>query len=1291
MGLSSDSPQGAVTETRSMTRESCSPYLTDDRQPNLVEVDEDPMRDPDVKDVKQQYPSLSDYFRILSYLTTKDRAVLIVALICSMASGVPLPIMNIVFGELVGSFSDYFLPDSTTTESEFKASISRLSLYIVYLFIAKFVLTYFSMYCFRVTSLRVSAALRLEYMASLFAQPLSKLDQVSVGTVVNAITTSSNSIQQSISDKLAILFQSLALLIAAYIIAFKYSWALTLATSSAILFILFVCCLTLPAISKIQQKVDKADEKHSAIAAEVFGSIRTVISLGAEAPLATKYRQWVEESRKRGMSLSVIMGLQFGLIFFAMYASYALAFWLGLRLFQQGHIPNINTVITVFFSVMIAVSVLGSIASPLMMVSKAASAAASFFEIIDSERIVSGGDRDAAALGSGDIVFEDVQFSYPSRPDTQILMGLNARFEKGKTTAIVGPSGSGKSTIVALTERWYSPEQGSISVGQRNIEQLDLKWWRSNIGLVQQEPFLFNDTIFKNVSFGLVGTKWEDEPDSVKAGLVENACKEAFADEFIDRLPKGYETVVGENGTKLSGGQKQRLAIARSIIKEPTILVLDEATSAIDVRGEKIVQAALDRVSRNRTTLVIAHRLSTVRRADRIIVLRDGLKIEEGTHDELLAVEDGLYRGLVNAQKLEIAADDEDGTVETIEPFKEELEHYATASAEDSQEEAKKTKKRGFFTSVGLLMYESRTHWPFFLLALLGILGAASAAYPLQSWIFAKLIDVFSFRDQKLTDAANFWSLWFFVLSLGIAACYSAVGFAANRLAIEMSSTCRTEYFENILEKPVPFYDLNDNASGSLVSRLATDPKQVQDLIGVNGVFPVISLCSMIGCIAIAFSFGWKLSLVATFAALPFVFLAAFMRIRYELEFDSMNAAVYSGSSQFAAEAIEAFRTVSALTMEDSILKRYSNLLQEQQKKAFRKAWLATLVFAFSDSVELCAMALTFWYGGQLLASREYEPVSFFVVYMSIILGGQQAGQFFSYGPNIAQGTAAANRMLDFRPDLCHSEKDSEKLKINTATRSGAHIEFQKVAFKYASQENPLFTDLDVTIGSGQFVAFVGASGCGKTTIISMLERFYDPYKGNIFLNSENITSIDTTSYRRSLSLVAQEPRLFEGTIRDNITLGLDPSEYTDEELLQACTDAEIHNFITSLPEGYSTDLGIKAQTALSGGQRQRLCIARALLRKPTLLLLDEATSSLDSQSEKVVQGALERLAARRSMTIVAVAHRLATIQKADIIFVFGESQNGNGSNIVERGSHQDLLRNKGMYWQMCQANGLDR
>lgn len=187
---------------------------------------------------------------------------------------------------------------------------------------------------------------------------------------------------------------------------------------------------------------------------------------------------------------------------------------------------------------MIAVSVLGGILSPLTIVSKAASAATSFFDIIDSERIVAGGHRDTEALAQGGICFQDVDFTYPTRPESKVLRGMNLQFQSGKTTALVGPSGCGKSTVVALLERWYSPEGGSIYLGQRNIEELDLKWWRSQIGLVQQEPFLFNDTIFQNVAFGLVGTRWENEPDSVKAGLVENACKEAFAAEFIERLPK---------------------------------------------------------------------------------------------------------------------------------------------------------------------------------------------------------------------------------------------------------------------------------------------------------------------------------------------------------------------------------------------------------------------------------------------------------------------------------------------------------------------------------------------------------------------------------------------------------------------------------------------------------------------------------------------------------------------------------------------------------------------------------
>ncbi|GAB1198304.1 hypothetical protein APSETT444_007619 [Aspergillus pseudonomiae] len=1240
MGRLSDSspPQDSTEKPPPETEELYAAPQPAQDEPSTIVVNPDRTRcETESKDDRknaaeaEQAASLGNYFRVLSYTNAKDRVVLGMALICSIGSGVPLPLMNIVFGKMVGEFNGYFIPGTSVTEAQFKSSL-----------------------CFRVIGLRVSAALRLEYMQSLFTQPITTLDQVSVGTVTNTISTLSNSIQQSISDKLAILFQSLALLITAYIIAFKYSWALTLVTSASLLFILIACSVTIPIITKVQQKVDKADEKHSSIAAEVFGSIRTVVSLGAEEPLRKKYAAWIEEARKRGQNMSIVMGVQFALMFFAMYSSFSLAFWFGLKLFREGHIENINTVITVFFSIMIAVTILGNIATPLIMVSKAASAAGSFFEMIDSERIELGGLRDPDVSAHVDIVFQNVHFTYPTRPDTAVLKGLDARFEKGKTTALVGPSGSGKSTIVALLERWYQlgvreedHSRGTISVGEHNINSLDIKWWRSQIGLVQQEPFLFNDTIFNNVSFGLIGTKWENETEAVKRKMVEKACKEAFAEEFIKRLPKGYSTMVGENGTKLSGGQRQRLAIARSIVKQPTILILDEATSAIDVRGEKIVQAALDQVSKNRTTIVIAHRLSTIRQADHIIVMKGGVNVEQGTHDELLADEKGVYHELVHAQKLELLAEDETDESDIAHELKEEVQlaHFALDDKSQMQEETKKDKTRGFFSSI--------------------------AAFPLQSWLFAKLIHVFQYTGQQLADAANFWALMFFILALGVAFCYSIVGYSANSLSVRIGSSCRKEYFQSILEKPIPFYDMNENASGSLISRLATDPKQVQELLGMNGIFPVISIFSMIGCIAIAFSFGWKLSLVAVFAALPCTFLAAFMRIRYELQFEAMNAEVYSGSSQFAAESIEAFRTVSALTMEDAILDRYANLLRQQQNKAFRKAW----------------------YGGQLLASREYQPTSFFVIYMAIIQGGQSAGQFLSFGPNMAQATASANRVMNLRSSSATKDTASigEKQLARFASQSGASIEFCDVAFKYASQDAPLFTGLNVRIESGQFVAFVGPSGCGKTTVISLLERFYEPFQGMISLNGQEIRSIEISSYRRALSLVAQEPRLFEGTIRENITLGLDNSDFTEDEIIQACKDAEIHDFITSLPEGYSTELGIKAQTALSGGQRQRLCIARALLRKPSLLLLDEATSSLDSQSEKVVQAALERLAGRRNMTIVAVAHRLATIQKADMIFVFGESRTGHGSRIVEQGTHQELLRTKGTYWQMCQENALDR
>ena len=315
------------------------------------------------------------------------------------------------------------------------------------------------------------------------------------------------------------------------------------------------------------------------------------------------------------------------------------------------------------------------------------------------------------------------------------------------------------------------------------------------------------------------------------------------------------------------------------------------------------------------------------------------------------------------------------------------------------------------------------------------------------------------------------------------------------------------------------------------------------------------------------------------------------------------------------------------------------------------------------------------------------------MIYIAVVQGAQGAGPFLSFAPNIAQATNAANRIIDSRVS-----GDTKKALTTVPVplppkekKTGAKIELKDVVFQYPTRDTPIYRNLSLSIRSGQFVAFVGPSGCGKTTVISLLERFYDPVSGSITFDDQELESIEIPSYRRAISLVAQEPKLFDGTIMENLVLGIADEGITQEQITQACRAAEIHDFVISLPEGYNTPLGINTQTSLSGGQKQRLCLARALLRNPSLLLLDEATSSLDSQSEKLVQAAIEKLVENRSMTVIAVAHRLATIQKADVIFVFGESEVGRGSRILERGTHSELLSRRGAYWAMCQEQALDR
>ena len=709
-----------------------------------------------------------------------------------------------------------------------------------------------------------------------------------------------------------------------------------------------------------------------------------------------------------------------------------------------------------------AVMNIGRLAAPIMAIAKAATAAHELFITIDAPLPDISGTREPEITADADITFENIAFSYPSRPNVQILDSLDLKLEAGKVTAIVGPSGSGKSTIVGLVQRWYelagtiavekkdapSPSHvvdeqqeqkpkkfwqrkqteektsvneadkpkkeeetdlgpntctGTVKIGKTDLRDVDLKWWRSQIGLVQQEPFLFNDTLFNNVAFGLCGTSMMDLSKNEKMKMVEEACREAYAEEFISKLPQGYDTLVGESGIKLSGGQRQRIAIARSIIKQPTILILDEATSAIDVRTERIVQQALDRVSRNRTTIVIAHRLSTIKRADKIVVLRKGKLVEQGTHDELVQLEAGVYHGLVYAQELAMEPEGANDISEEAQ-----LERVSTLDAKRAnvQETESHTsevdpeyKERGLVLSFGRLLYEQRSQWLLYSISTIGIL-MAGAIYPLQAFIFAKIIEVFTFTGDRLVSRGNFWAGMFGVEAAVVGIAYFVIGFALHYVEVVVTAIYGREYLNNMIRKRIAWFDDQGHSPGSLTSRLSSDVMQLRQLMTTEMSIALIAVVNLVGSLIISFVYGWKLTLVALFSIMPIILGAGYMRMRLELEFEKKNAKVFEESSQFATEAVSAFRTVTSLIMEEMIGNRYQGLLVDHVKHAFGSAKYSTIVFAASDSLELGCMALAFWYGGTLLAKREYNLVDFFVIYTAVVQGAIAAGMWFSFAPS---------------------------------------------------------------------------------------------------------------------------------------------------------------------------------------------------------------------------------------------------------------------------------------------------
>ncbi|KAG6018886.1 hypothetical protein E4U41_003518, partial [Claviceps citrina] len=504
------------------------------------------------------------------YASRNDLIIIAVSAVCAVASGAALPLMTIIFGNLQGTFQDYFFSGGKMTYDTFVDELTKYVLYFVYLAIGEFIVTYVCTVGFIYTGEHISAKIREHYLSSCMRQNIGFFDKLGAGEVTTRITADTNLIQEGISEKVSLTLAALATFVTAFVIGFANYWKLTLILSSTVVALLLNIGLGSSFMLKHNKNSLEAYAQGGSLADEVISSIRNAIAFGTQDRLAKQYDQHLRKAEYFGFRVKSSMAVMVAGMMLILFLNYGLAFWQGSHFIVEGIVP-LSKILTIMMSVMIGAFQLGNVAPNLQAFTTAVAAAAKIFNTIDRVSPLDPTDDTGDKIENlqGSIRLENVKHIYPSRPEVVVMDGVTLEIPAGKTTALVGASGSGKSTIVGLVERFYDPVQGAIYLDGRDISTLNLRWLRQQMALVSQEPTLFGTTIFKNISHGLIGTQYENETEERQRERVIQAAVMANAHDFISALPEGYETNVGERGFLLSGGQKQRIAIARAVVSDP--------------------------------------------------------------------------------------------------------------------------------------------------------------------------------------------------------------------------------------------------------------------------------------------------------------------------------------------------------------------------------------------------------------------------------------------------------------------------------------------------------------------------------------------------------------------------------------------------------------------------------------------------------------------------------------------------------------------------------------------------
>jgi ATP-binding cassette, subfamily B, bacterial len=874
------------------------------------------------------------------------------------------------------------------------------------------------------------------------------------------------------------------------------------------------------------------------------------------------------------------------------------------------------------------------------------SAAAGITALLEAEPLVPPASASLArAPLAPTIEFDDVSFAYPGGRRAA-HNGLSFAVATGEKIGIVGPSGSGKSSVARLLLRLFDPQSGSVRIGGRDLRDLDPETLRSHIAVVHQDTYLFHGTVEDNLRLGRPEASWDE---------IEAAAHDANAHDFILALPQGYQTILGERGVNLSGGQRQRLAIARALLRDAPILILDEALSSVDAENEALIQEAIDRLSQGRTTLILAHRLSSVIGADRILVLDHGKVVEEGRHAELIR-HDGPYRRLMGAQAEERGGDfdlideapttDAGGVAETTDYG--EAATTATAAA---------AARVGWFATLATLTEIIRP-WldKFAIVVSAGITRVAA-------FIGVGIVGALAVAAVKTGSGYGYLLVFLGLLAPMAGILHWVESWLAHDIAYRLLAEMRIDLFRK-LDTLAPAY-LVRRRSGDLIALAAQDIETVEYFFA-HTVAPALVAILVPSTVLLAlFIVAWPIAL----AILPFILYAALAPWVLRTKIDRLGATARDRLGLLSGYVTETIQGLSDLVAFQAVERRRDGFMTAVRDYQTVRLELLGDLSAQTAQLEICtglgglAVAVV---GAFLVADHQLAATTLPLLILLSLSSFLPISEIAQVSRQLADTIASTRRIF-----AVHHEEPTvvDGAEMPPAPAGGSAIRFEGASFAYPGARRPALEDVFVNIPAGATVAIVGPSGAGKTTLANLLLRFWDPSAGRILIDGVDLKDFVLDHLRGRVSLVSQDTYLFNDSLRANVALARPDA---DEKAIYAALDqAALAEFVMSLPEGLDTRVGERG-VQLSGGQRQRVAIARAFLKNAPTLVLDEATSHLDAVSEAQVRTALDAL--MRERTTIVIAHRLSTVRNADFLVVLDRG------HVVETGSHTELVARNGLY-----------